>query len=318
MTLPRRVLAGRVVMVTRRCSQRQLLLRPDPVVEQVVTYCLALAAERFGVEVFCVVVLGNHFHMGCVDPRQELPRFMELFDSLVARALNAHRRRRENFWSPDRYSAVTLGDADAVLERLVYMICNPVAAGLVKAPEQWPGLITVPGDLGRRDLVARRPGFFFRQPAKPDEVGGERRARRGASRRVLPDEVRLRLARPPGFDELSEDGLRELVASRVAERVAELVAARRGRFLGRAAVLRQRPDGTPGSSEPGFGLNPRVACRDRWRRAELLQDLADFWRDHREASIRFRAGERGVLFPAGTYGYRVLFGVRCRPSSAAA
>ncbi|MCW8138614.1 MAG: hypothetical protein KIT58_06895 [Planctomycetota bacterium] len=73
----------------------------------------------------------------------------------------------------------------------------------------------------------------------------------------------------------------------------------------------------PGSSKPDFGLNPRLACRDKWRRAELLQDLVEFWRDHREASTRFRAGERQVL-PGRDLRLPRLFGVRCRTASSAA
>ncbi|MBX3466693.1 MAG: hypothetical protein KF878_07335 [Planctomycetes bacterium] len=328
MTLPRRVLPGRPVMVTRRCAQRKLFLRPDAVVEQVVTYCLALAAERHGVEVFCLVVLSNHIHLGLVDRRGELPRFAALFNGLVARAMNVKLRRGENFWSPGSYSAVTLGDPDAVLDKIVYMTCNPVEAGLVESPEAWPGLITTPGDLCRRELVADRPSFFFRQPR--DDAGGEdeggsaagRARRRRPPRGLLPERVRLRLVRPPGLDDLDDDAVRALVSERVSAKVAEIHARREaeglGPFLGREAVLLQDPEGVPGPSKPGFGLNPRVACRDRWRRAELLEDLVEFWRAHQEAAARFRAGERGVHFPAGTYGYRVLFGVRCRPASLAA
>ncbi len=120
MTLPRRVLPGAAIMATRRCTQRQFLLRPDPVIEQVLTFCLGLAAQRHGVEVFCLVVLSNHVHIGLRDPKGRLPRFMAHFGSLVARALNCHYRRGENFWSPGSYSAVTLEDEDAVLDKIVY------------------------------------------------------------------------------------------------------------------------------------------------------------------------------------------------------
>lgn len=324
MTLPRQVFAGRVVMVTRRCVQRQFLLRPDDVVDQVLTYCLGLAAQRFDIEVFCFVALSNHFHMGIRDPSGQLPRFMELFDALVARALNCHRHRGENLWAPGSYSAVTLADDQDVLNKLVYMICNPCAGDLVARPEQWPGLITLPEDLGQRELVARRPTIFFRQPGIDDELDATaagKAKRHHGPRDLMPDEVRLRLSRPPGFDDLDDDAFRTLVAERVAERVRELTQLRRRRgrrVLGPRAILRQDPTDSPGSSEPTFGLNPRLACRDRWRMLELRQDLAQFWRDHAEASARFRAGERNVLFPAGTWLYRVLFGARCRPSSPAA
>ena len=161
MTLPRRVLQGAAIMVSRRCTQRQFLLRPDPVIEQVLTFCLALASRRHGIEVFCLVAMANHVHIGLRDPKQRLPFFMAHFDSLVARALNCYHQRGENFWAPGSYSAVDLADEDAVLDKIVYMITNPIAANLVDMPDQWPGLLSLTRDLGRRELVARRPTFFW-------------------------------------------------------------------------------------------------------------------------------------------------------------
>ncbi len=250
-------------MVTRRCTQRQFLLRPDPVTEQVLTFCLGLAAERHGIEVFCFAALSNHVLR---DPKGLLPRFMAHFDSLVARALNCHHHRGENFWAPGSYSAVSLEDDDAVLDKIVYMITNPIAANLVDLPDDWPGLLTLAQDVGRRELVARRPTFFCRQPHAPDDEADDtaagRARRRYPPRDLTPDEVRLRLTRPPGFHDLDDDALRALVARRVAAGVDELHEQHRregrGPALGRDAVLLQRPTDAPGSSASGFRLNPTL------------------------------------------------------------
>ncbi len=205
------------------------------------------------------------------------------------------------------------------------MITNPIAANLVEMPDEWPGLLTLARDLGRRELTARRPTFFFRQPRSEDDEPADaagRARRRYPPHQLTPDEVRLRLTRPPGFHDLDDDALRTLVARRVADRVDELNQQHRregrGPALGREAVFLQRPTDTPGPSAPSFGLNPRLACRDRWRRVERLQDLVQFWREHQECSVRFRAGERDIVFPAGTWHYRVAFGARCRSASPAA
>jgi hypothetical protein len=48
---PRPVLPRQFYMITRRCTQRQLLLRPDPETNNTFTYCLIEAALRFGIEV---------------------------------------------------------------------------------------------------------------------------------------------------------------------------------------------------------------------------------------------------------------------------
>jgi hypothetical protein len=59
MTLPREIIPGRFYMVTRRCTQRQLLLRPDKKTNNAFIYCLAEAAQRFGIDVLCVPRLGK-------------------------------------------------------------------------------------------------------------------------------------------------------------------------------------------------------------------------------------------------------------------
>ena len=60
MTTPRMILPERFYMVTRRCSQRQFLLRPDPDCNQVFLYCLIEAAIRWDITVLLPSVLSNH------------------------------------------------------------------------------------------------------------------------------------------------------------------------------------------------------------------------------------------------------------------
>ena len=50
MSLPRQVIPGRFYMITRRCTQRQFLLRPDEQTNNAFLYCLAEAAQRCDVD----------------------------------------------------------------------------------------------------------------------------------------------------------------------------------------------------------------------------------------------------------------------------
>ena len=45
MSLPRQVLPGAFYMITRRCSERRFLLRPDRVTNNAYLYCLIEAAR---------------------------------------------------------------------------------------------------------------------------------------------------------------------------------------------------------------------------------------------------------------------------------
>lgn len=295
MSLPRPVIAGRTLMVTRRCAQRQLLLRPSEKVNAVLGYCLAVAAQRYQVAVHGFCFLSNHVHLVLTDQRGQLPEFCRWLFEFTAKALNAHWGRWENLWSAGRPSVVHLvGEADQ-LDKMVYAITNPVAAGLVSAVHQWPGLVSLPNDAAR-SLTFKRPTGFFRQDGP------------------LPDNVALKLTPLPLLDDMDDESYRGRLGHAVAEREATIAAARRRRgtrVLGRRAVLKQSHLDKPATPEPRRELNPRVACRDKWARIEALQRLREFTCAYRSAWHRWRSGDRDVLFPHGTYALRMYAGVCC-------
>jgi REP element-mobilizing transposase RayT len=108
-------------------------------VNRLFCYVLAVAAERYGLLVHAFCVLSNHYHLVVTDPRARLPEFQRYLDGLVARATNCCLGRWESFWDPDSYSAVRLESATDVLDKIVYVLANPVAAGLVRHGSEWPG-----------------------------------------------------------------------------------------------------------------------------------------------------------------------------------
>jgi len=74
MSRPRQIVPGATVFVTRRCTQRQFLLKPSRLVNQVFLYCLAYAAARHGILVHAFIVMSNHFlcaaaHKKCYPQR---------------------------------------------------------------------------------------------------------------------------------------------------------------------------------------------------------------------------------------------------------
>jgi REP element-mobilizing transposase RayT len=293
MTAPRQVLEGASYLVTRRCAQRQFLLRPSRAVNDTFLFVLALAARRFAVQIHAYCVLSNHFHLVVTDPHARLPAFLQLLDALVARAMNAWLGRWESFWAPDTYSAVKLESPEDIVDKTAYVLANPVAAGLVATGSAWPGLWSPPEAIGGPPVVAQRPGHFF------DSKGG------------LPATMSLALAIPPGFD--SADGFRDAVVRALEARESEERSRRRGRggFLGIRRVLAQKPTARPQPGEPRRTLNPRVAARDRWKRIEALGRLVGFLGAYRHAWAARRAGDADVVFPCGTYLMRVMHGVAC-------
>ena len=293
MTAPRQVLPGATYLITRRCSQRQFLLRPSRATSQTLLYVLALAAARHGVRVHAFCSLSNHLHLLVTDPKARLPAFMQLFGALVARAVNASLGRWEAFWAPDTYSAVRLVSPRDVADKTAYLLANPVEAGLVATGSAWPGLWSAPSRIGGEAFVAVRPRVFF------DPKG------------TLPTRETLQLTVPPGFESAERFRAELEPALQVREDLARARHRPRGGFLGAARVLSQRPFGRPAPGEPRRGLNPRVASRDRWKRIEVLGRLVEFLHWYRSAWRAWRAGDATASFPPGTYLLRVLHDVPC-------
>ncbi|ABC81931.1 hypothetical protein [Anaeromyxobacter dehalogenans] len=295
MTAPRQICPGKTYFVTRRCTQRQFLLRPSPETNALFGYVLAVAAARTGVLIHTCVVMSSHVHLVLTDPEARLPEFSQYLWSLVARALNASHGRWESFWAPSSYSAVQLETDESVVRETVYALANPVKAGLVRSGREWPGLWLAPEHVGAT-MAFERPAFFRAEGP-------------------MPEYAQLTLTPPPGFtaDEYRTQVEVEL-AAREEDARAAVSSSGRG-FLGIRRVLAQDPTASPRTHEPRRNLSPRVAARDRWRRMEALARLRSFQSAYRDARARFSAGVRDALFPAGTYLLRVTHGVRCEAPS---
>ncbi len=293
MTAPRCVLPGTTYLVTRRCTQRQFLLRPSRETNAIFLYVLAVAAQRFGIRLHAFCVLSNHFHLVLTDPDARLPAFHQYLDALVARAVNAMLGRWETFWAPSSYSAVALATPNDVVSKAAYVLANPAAAGLVRRGREWPGAWSAPELIGSAAVQVRRPSGFFRTSG------------------TMPETIELELSPPPGFD--GRDFRARLVDAleRLENEARQQVRAGGRATLGAANVLAQRTSGHPARLATRRQLNPRIAARDKWKRIEALSRLAEFLARYREAWRERRAGRTGFLFPAGTYQLRIAHGVPC-------
>lgn len=295
-TAPREVLPGGTYLLTRRCTQRQFLLKPSRRTNQLVRYCLALAANKTGIQLHAVCFMSNHWHGVVTDPSARLPEFLEHFHRLLAKAQNAALGRWENLWSSDKPSVVLLVSDDDVLEKMAYTIANPTAAGLVRSPREWPGVITT--RLSERTIVNMPDVFFDREGA-------------------LPKTIDLAFTRPPIYAHLDQEGLARRLAVAVERRVRDARGAmmrHSRRFLGTKAVLRQAFEAAPQTTEARRNPNPRIAAANTPERVQAIRKLLAFLRDYRAAWHAWRHGKREQTFPAGTYALRIYARVACAPA----
>ena len=283
MTLPRRVLPATTYLVTRRCIGRHFLLRPDAALNQLFIYCLALGAQKYGIQVHGLSVMSNHYHLTLTDVRGVLPDFMGWLNSQLAKRIKRLRRWDEVVWEPNvQYSAVELQGETEVLDKVAYTLLNPVSAGLVQRPEDWPGVLSTLQQLQRGEIRAPRPKVLFKDH--------------------LPKSLTLSLTPPPCFAQHRQylHALEALVVSRMKVLQAQRARQRR-RVLGRKAVRRTAFTARPTSPKKVFGRNPTFSAltRQGWRRA--LKRLREFRAAYRRAYQAWRSGAPDVEFPEGTW-----------------
>ena len=284
--LPRQVVPGCFYLITRRCTQRMFLLRPDEETNNAFLYCLIDAALRFGIDLLMMCAMSNHYHSVIHDRDGRLPEFLEHFHKLLARSQNCLRGRWENMWAPEQTSVVRLVTRGAVIDKMVYTATNPVKDGLVDRVHHWPGVNGYAALVFGRTLRATRPRHFFR-PSGP-----------------MSESVELDLVIPETLGpaaELIEDFKERVKAEEDAARTERMV--RGWKVVGRRDVLEQDWRGRPTTLEPRRQLSPRVASRNVWARVEALLRDREFLRSYARARADWLAGLE-TTFPIGTYWLR--------------
>jgi REP element-mobilizing transposase RayT len=264
---------------------------PDEVVN-FLGYCLAYTANKYGLQIHAGVTMSNHYHVDLTDPHGELVAWKQLFNSMLARGLNARRGRFDSFWSGDGPCDTRRPSDDETFMDLVYTITNPVKSGLVKWSRLWPGFTTAGWRFGETRTFAR-PKWFF-------DASGE-----------MPEEASLTLVRPPIFRELDDDALYDKLAAAVRDKEHDFQAGLRAkgrRFMGLRKLGKQHWNRAAASFEERFGLTPKVAASSKWQRLAQLQRDREWEREYAVARAQWRAGEAAV-FPAGTYWLRRFAGV---------
>ena len=294
MAKPRHIVQGATYLVSRRVSQRAFRLRPDPLTNEIMLYCLAWAAAKIGILVLAVVVMSTHHHLVVCDPLGRLPDFLREFHRFAAKAMNAAQGQWENLWSAEHTSVVLLPTVEDALDMIGYTVANPVAAGLVAHPEQWPGvLLWEPGT----SVVVRRPPVYF------DPNG------------AAPEALELAISAPPSIED--ETDWERRVRTAVAEEVSEArkkILAQGFSFKGVAAVLRTTIHQRAESCERKRETRPELAARDISVRRACLGVLRQFRRAYLAAMQAWKAGERFVAFPFGTWWMRVHHGAEVLPA----
>ena len=283
--------------MSRRVIWQLFLLLPDRWAVQIFQYVIGitLIALEGRVEVHGGVLMSNHLHLLIYDPKAERTDFLNRCYSVLSRAMNRLRGRKGRLFDlPSQKDKAPILDADSALRSLVYAICNPVKAGLVEWPHEWPGslgdwrqILTVP-------ISVTKPLQFFDQ--SPSSEGGK------------PQEVLYYLTKLPCFEDEDDAVYEALVREAVRAECERIHAERDAPVLGVEAALSLPVDTRAAKPdlEIGRDTSRRFRC-DPNRVQEFLQIWVEWVVVYVKARERWSRGERvGVEFPPGTDNYRRL------------
>ena len=138
---------GQSHFVTFCCYHRRLLFTSDAS-RRVFESALERVRRSFGLRVYGYVVMPEHIHLLVSEPEQTAPLkptpglngAPSLADALKSLKQGVARRLigdAEHFWQK-RYYDFNVRDHAQFVEKLHYIHCNPVKAGLCEHPEDWP------------------------------------------------------------------------------------------------------------------------------------------------------------------------------------
>lgn len=151
-------------------------------------------------------------------------------------------RRLDAVWThAQSFSATLLLTPNAILDKIVYTLTNPVKDGLVRDYRKWPGFNTRPSDWQSGPRTARRPNVYFTN---------------------TPEEIAYSVCAPTQLGHSVEHAIAtvELHIRNAQEQAAVELAAQRRSVMGVNAVLATNPLAAPTTPRPVGDLNPTLAA----------------------------------------------------------
>ena len=240
-----------------------------------------------------------------LDAEGRLPDFLRDVNRSVANVINARYRTSGSVFQQEP-SKVKLHGWAAVVDKVAYVIANPVAAGAVRDPREWPGLRTRVADMGRSVVHATRPEHYF------------------GRRKTLPADASFAVEMPPIVVEArGEEGARAALEEGLKAKLDEARAevSRQGRiYQGAKRAEKVSPFKQAGAYEvfgarnpdlSTYGLSPEDAMR-------VKGDYIAFHVAYQDSRLRMLRGEVDVRWPPGTWAMVRHFGQRGSPMATAA
>ena len=135
--LPRLTVPGYPHHVIQRGNNRQAIFLTAGNYEDL--YGMLLEnARKFGVDIHAYVLMSNHFHLLATPQTQDaLPQMMQAVGRRYVRLFNDANSRTGTLWE-GRYKSTLIQTERYLLACMAYIDLNPVRAGMVTEPQDYP------------------------------------------------------------------------------------------------------------------------------------------------------------------------------------
>ena len=135
--LPRLTVPGYPHHIIQRGNNRQAIFS-SAADYQMLLALLDESAHKFGVALHAYVLMGNHFHLLATPTTAEgLPLMMQAVGRRYVRYFNDRQARSGTLWE-GRYRSTLIDTERYLLACMAYIDLNPVRAGLVSDPRDYP------------------------------------------------------------------------------------------------------------------------------------------------------------------------------------
>lgn len=127
---------GAFYHVTSRGNERRTVFQSNRDREKFLSY-LESTHERYGAVIHVYCLMGNHYHLLLETPRGNLSKILHYINGAYTTYFNIKRGRSGHLFQ-GRYKGILVDKDEYCKELSRYVHLNPVRAGMVKAPLEYP------------------------------------------------------------------------------------------------------------------------------------------------------------------------------------
>ena len=296
------------LQTTRSRNSQLWFVNNTPLEEAILGYA-ARYVTRYEVKIYALAIEGNHIHQVAVFPKANRAHFMRDFNSSVARAVARHQADYPggSLWAR-RYSAEYLLGHPDIEDRFFYTVLQPVNDGLVDDIKDYPGYNCFEDAITGRERTCK--------VVKWKEYNDARRWKRQVNIEEFTELCTLKYERLPGYENLTQREYELTMRRKLKERTKAVLEGREGKpSVGAEKLKETNPGALPKRTKKSGPRDhrPRVLSTDPDRRSLGEAWYFSIYFEYKSCSARYRAGEKDVVFPPGTYKPPLFTVARCGP-----